>query len=170
MPGHPLLLLGTAHPPLTPPRSAPPPGCAPGRFFNSSSSACVDCPLGSYCPGGIQNSKTSTATAVATACGTGLTTTTRRARAATSCTNLPGYRFVSGTTPSAVLCTGNTYSVGLRKQPSCTPCSSGFVIATSGGSGADARDSPSDCGERAAQQCACAPAPLLCSGQLALSF
>lgn len=120
-------------------------GCAPGRFFNSSSSACVDCPLGSYCPGGIQNSKTSTATAVATACGTGLTTTTRRARAATSCTNLPGYRFVSGTTPSAVLCTGNTYSVGLRKQPSCTPCSSGFVIATSGGSGADARDSPSDC-------------------------
>ena len=119
-------------------------GCPPGRYFTAGN--CADCPVASFCPGGIQNTKTSTATAVATACGTGLTTRTKRSRVAAACTNLPGYRYVAGTTPSAVLCTSNTYSVGFKKQPSCTPCAPGFVIAAAAGLLPAARDNPNDCG------------------------
>ncbi|KAF8057265.1 hypothetical protein HT031_006073 [Scenedesmus sp. PABB004] len=120
-------------------------GCRPGRFLNSSS-ACEDCPVGSYCPGGTQaasrryacNYNGDTAPPPPGTPSTfGLTTLRSRASARAQCVNQPGYYFIPDTTPvgtggltgtnhTAALCPANTFSPGLRRQAACTPCSAGL--------------------------------------------
>lgn len=54
--------------------------------------------------------------------------------------NKPGYKYISGTDPSAAQCDADTYGPGLRKQRECVPCAPGFK--SNAGS-----DAAGDCGE-----------------------
>lgn len=101
-------------------------GCPKGQ--KGSADGCVDCVKGDYCPGG---EATSSSTPGTTSCGAGATTLGTRAVSKEQCVNDAGYSW-NAAASTAAACEGNTYSTGLKKQPTCTPCPPGFVVLTPG--------------------------------------
>lgn len=97
-------------------------GCPRGQ--KGSVSGCTNCLAASdeYCPGGEASS---TSTPASVGCGTGATTLGDRAVSKEQCVNKPGYSW-NGVAGTATECLADTYSTGLKKQPSCTPCPPGM--------------------------------------------
>lgn len=109
-------------------------GCSRGKYATSAagvaSDDCADCEVGLYCPGGEYN-KTSISPARVDCPGqpTQMTTLGTRATSVQQCVNQAGFSYAWNTSlqaPAATPCPGDTYTAGLRKQPSCTPCGPGL--------------------------------------------
>ncbi|WIA12448.1 hypothetical protein OEZ85_012483 [Tetradesmus obliquus] len=92
--------------------------CVAGKY-RTSNGDCTDCPKNFYCPGNGAGK---------VVCGNGLITAKRGAVSKNNCVNPPGYKYVkTATTVKAEACGNNTYSLGLKQQPTCNPCPPGFV-------------------------------------------
>lgn len=117
-------------------------GCARGRYAGSDT--CNDCEVGYFCKGGEYVEATSApAREECPSRDVGMTTLGTRAISNQQCVNKPGYSYTWNATaqaPSAVECAADTYSAGLRKQPSCTPCGPGLTT-----SGSTTNDAATDC-------------------------
>lgn len=125
---------------LSPWRGAPPAGCKPGTYWTPDDSKCEDCPLGSFCQGGVQDYNNGPLLqAIKTDCDSNTprrtTTKTKRSTTVTACLNNPGYYYIPrdlqtpGSLPTAAECAIGSYSVGLKKQTSCSLCPAGFTTS-----------------------------------------
>uniref|UniRef100_A0A383VC64 Tyrosine-protein kinase ephrin type A/B receptor-like domain-containing protein n=1 Tax=Tetradesmus obliquus TaxID=3088 RepID=A0A383VC64_TETOB len=116
-------------------------GCAPKYYMktvklnNKDFTICEICPKDSYCPGGTETFQTkNSGNDAKVACPDNMATTNTGRSSVLDCVNKAGYSYVppadgSTNAPSAAICDGNTFSVGLRRQKTCTPCPGGLRLS-----------------------------------------
>uniref|UniRef100_A0A383VV89 Apple domain-containing protein n=1 Tax=Tetradesmus obliquus TaxID=3088 RepID=A0A383VV89_TETOB len=94
----------------------------PAGMYPMANGGCAPCKLNQFCPLG-QSATTTTAKN----CPPNTVTLKTGARSMNDCFNKPGYRyFRTSTGVRAIACGDDEYTVGLKKQTTCTRCMPGF--------------------------------------------